>query len=191
MPCSTGFTEAPLRASLKLAQDSSPLQANLALCYSSFCFATSMLASWSDVAQPLISPIIYRSSSSDMIHSSSTTLLLCTDLLLIYWLLTGLTHHLLLNFLNTGFTYTLLLVFFTQDSDRLWRLTPPAQKALGGLLDDSSAAMSFSWSILRNAPPLSPHGSPMCQATQTFPLAPLTREHLVDILEVWDARVSR
>ena len=71
-----------------------------------------------------------------------------------------------------------------QDSDRLWRLTPPAQKALGALLDDSSAAMSFSWSVLRNAPPLSPHGSPMCQATQTFQLAPRTRTELVDILEV-------
>lgn len=78
-----------------------------------------------------------------------------------------------------------LLFFPPQDSDRLWRLTPPAQKALGALLDDSSAAMSFEWSILRNAPPLSPHGSPMCQATHTFPLAPLTREHLVDILQVW------
>lgn len=71
-----------------------------------------------------------------------------------------------------------------QDSDRLWRLTPPAQKALEALLDDSSAAMSFSWSVLRNAPPLSPHGSPMCQATQTFQLAPRTRTELVDILEV-------
>ena len=71
-----------------------------------------------------------------------------------------------------------------QDSDRLWRLTPPAQKALAALLDDSSAAMSFSWSVLRNAPPLSPHGSPMCEATQTFQLAPKTRTELVDILEV-------
>ena len=44
--------------------------------------------------------------------------------------------------------------------------------------------MSFSWSVLRNAPPLSPHGSPMCQATQSFQLAPKTREELVDILEV-------
>lgn len=75
------------------------------------------------------------------------------------------------------------LLCVSEDSDRLWRLTPPAQKALAALLDDSSAAMSFSWSILRNAPPLSPHGSPMCQATQTLPLAPLTREHLVDILQ--------
>lgn len=75
--------------------------------------------------------------------------------------------------------------FHMQDSDRLWRLTPPAQKALAALLDDSSAAMSFSWSVIRNAPPMSPHGSPLCQATQTFQLAPLSREHLVDILEVW------
>ena len=76
------------------------------------------------------------------------------------------------------------MTLILQDSDRLWRLTPPAQRGLSALLDDSSAAMSFSWSVLRNAPPLSPHGSPMCQATQTFPLAPQSRSHLVDILEV-------
>jgi hypothetical protein len=39
-----------------------------------------------------------------------------------------------------------------QDSDVLWRISPPARRALEAVLEEPSAALTLSWQITRTAP---------------------------------------
>lgn len=72
-----------------------------------------------------------------------------------------------------------------QDSDQLWTLTPPARRALESLLaNDSSAAITFGWSVTRNAPPPSTHGGPLCHDARSVALSARSRAQLLQVIQV-------
>lgn len=69
-----------------------------------------------------------------------------------------------------------------QDSDHLWRLSPPARSALKVVLSEPRAALHMTWAITRTAPLASGKGGPECAADVTVTLAGESRQQL---LEVW------
>jgi len=70
------------------------------------------------------------------------------------------------------------------DADNVWSASRPAQSALEDLLGDeaSSVALSFGWNVLRDSPPLSDHGGPLCEGSAAVGLAWTSRIQLRDIL---------
>lgn len=79
------------------------------------------------------------------------------------------------------FLKSLLMV---QDSERYWRVTPPARRALERMLNGSDAALGLSWSVLRDAPLESRHGGPLCQGTREVTLSGGSRRAVLDVLQV-------
>lgn len=71
-----------------------------------------------------------------------------------------------------------------QDSDRFWRVTPPARRSLERMLDESEAELALSWAIVRNAPLESKHGGPLCQGTRQVTLSGSSRNAVLDVLQV-------
>lgn len=71
------------------------------------------------------------------------------------------------------------------DADVLWQPSPPTQRGLQEALadPDGSAVLSFGWNVLRDVPPPSEHGGPGCTGALEVPLAPATRQLLVEVLE--------
>jgi len=74
------------------------------------------------------------------------------------------------------------LLCLAQDSDQAWEATPPARAALASLLQASGASLDVGWRVQRTAPPPSPHGGPLCDGVRRIPLAPLSRQHLLEVL---------
>lgn len=72
----------------------------------------------------------------------------------------------------------------SQDSDRYWRVTPPARQSLERMLGESDAELALSWAIVRNAPLESKHGGPLCQGTRQIALAGGSRDAILDVLQV-------
>jgi hypothetical protein len=68
-----------------------------------------------------------------------------------------------------------------QDSDHLWRLSPPARSALRVVLSEPAAALRISWSVTRTAPLASAKGGPECAADVTLTLAGESREQLLEV----------
>ena len=73
------------------------------------------------------------------------------------------------------------LIGSLQDSDQLWRLSPPARSALQVVLAEPAAALSMSWSITRTAPLASGKGGPECAADVTITLAGESRQRLMEV----------
>lgn len=68
-----------------------------------------------------------------------------------------------------------------QDSDQLWQLSPPARSALAVVLQEPSAALQLSWSIIRTAPLASGKGGPGCEGQINVMLAGETRMQLLEV----------
>eukprot|EP00887_Chlorella_sp_A99_P004668 scaffold4.g4668.t1 len=74
----------------------------------------------------------------------------------------------------------LQLLCVSPDADAYWHLTPPARLALADLLShEAPLALSFGWSVERDAPPPSDHGGPLCSSGSTVPLADASRRALL------------
>ena len=71
-----------------------------------------------------------------------------------------------------------------KDSDRFWRVTPPARRSLERMLGESDAELALGWAIVRSAPLEGKHGGPLCQGTRQVTLSGGTREALLDVLQV-------
>ncbi len=71
-----------------------------------------------------------------------------------------------------------------KDSDRFWRVTPPARRSLERMLGESEAELALGWAIVRSAPLESKHGGPLCQGTRQVTLSGGTREALLEVLQV-------
>lgn len=70
-----------------------------------------------------------------------------------------------------------------QDSDHLWRLSPPARTALEVVLAEPGASLRMSWSVMRTAPLASGKGGPECTADVTVTLAGESRQQLREVRE--------
>lgn len=68
-----------------------------------------------------------------------------------------------------------------QDSDHLWRLSPPARSALQVVLSEPSAALRMTWAVTRTAPLASGKGGPECAADVTVTLAGESRQQLLEV----------
>lgn len=68
-----------------------------------------------------------------------------------------------------------------QDSDHLWRLSPPARAALQVVLSEPAAALRLSWAVTRTAPLASGKGGPECAADVTVTLAGESRQQLLEV----------
>jgi hypothetical protein len=68
-----------------------------------------------------------------------------------------------------------------QDSDHLWRLSPPARSALQVVLSEPSAALHMTWAVTRTAPLASGKGGPECAADVTVTLAGESRQQLLEV----------
>lgn len=75
----------------------------------------------------------------------------------------------------------LLVLLALQDSDSLWRLSPPARAALSVVLNEPAAALRMSWSIMRTGPLASGKGGPECTADVTVTLAGESRQQLLEV----------
>ena len=73
---------------------------------------------------------------------------------------------------------------FVQDSDRFWRVTPPARRSIQRMLNSSAATLALSWEVLRNAPLATKNGGPLCQGVQEIPLSAASSEDILDVLQV-------
>ena len=71
-----------------------------------------------------------------------------------------------------------------QDSDRFWRVTPPARRSIQRMLNSSAATLALSWEVLRNAPLATKNGGPLCQGVQEVPLSAASSQDILDILQV-------
>ena len=73
-----------------------------------------------------------------------------------------------------------------QDSDRYWRLPPPARAALEALLaqPDQAPALALSWAVERDAPLEGKHGGPLCRGTREVPLSGRSRDAVLAVLQV-------
>lgn len=68
-----------------------------------------------------------------------------------------------------------------QDSDHLWRLSPPARAALEIVLSEPAAALHMTWTITRTAPLASGKGGPECAADVALTLAGESRQQLLEV----------
>ncbi|CAL8464921.1 g4456 [Coccomyxa elongata] len=75
------------------------------------------------------------------------------------------------------------LLCTAEDSDRFWRVTPPARRSLERMLGESEAELALGWAIVRSAPLESKHGGPLCQGTRQVALSGGTREALLEVLQ--------
>ncbi len=76
------------------------------------------------------------------------------------------------------------VLFPLQDSDRLWRISPPAKEALKAVLTEPDAALVLQWVIIRTAPLASANGrgsGPACAGEVRLQLAGRTRERLLQV----------
>ena len=71
-----------------------------------------------------------------------------------------------------------------QDSDRFWRVTPPARQSIARMLNSSAATLALSWEILRSAPLATKNGGPLCQGVQEVPLSAASSQDILDVLQV-------
>ena len=71
-----------------------------------------------------------------------------------------------------------------QDSDRFWRVTPPARRSIQRMLNSSAATLALSWEVLRNAPLATKNGGPLCQGVQEIPLSAASSQDILDVLQV-------
>eukprot|EP00775_Hariotina_reticulata_P007362 gene7362-7573_t len=74
------------------------------------------------------------------------------------------------------------LLCLSQDSDVLWKLSPPARSALEVVLSEPSAHLRIGWKISRTAPLASGKGGPTCQGEVLVPLAGESRMQLLEVL---------
>ena len=75
-----------------------------------------------------------------------------------------------------------------QDSDRFWRVTPPARRSIQRMLNSSAATLALSWEVLRNAPLATKNGGPLCQGVQEVPLSAASSQDILDVLQVAPTR---
>ena len=71
-----------------------------------------------------------------------------------------------------------------QDSDRFWRVTPPARRSIQQMLNSSVATLALSWEVLRNAPLATKNGGPLCQGVQEVPLSATSSQSILHVLQV-------
>ena len=71
-----------------------------------------------------------------------------------------------------------------QDSDRFWRVTPPARRSIQRMLNSSAATLALSWEVLRNAPLATKNGGPLCQGVQEIPLSAASSQDILNVLQV-------
>ena len=71
-----------------------------------------------------------------------------------------------------------------QDSDRFWRVTPPARRSIQHMLNSSAATLALSWEVLRNAPLATKNGGPLCQGFQEVPLSATSSQSILHVLQV-------
>ena len=71
-----------------------------------------------------------------------------------------------------------------QDSDRFWRVTPPARRSIQRMLNSSAATLALSWEVLRNAPLATKNGGPLCQGVQEIPLSAASSQDILVVLQV-------
>ena len=71
-----------------------------------------------------------------------------------------------------------------QDSDRFWRVTPPARRSIQRMLNSSAATLALSWEVLRNAPLATKNGGPLCQGVQEVPLSAASSQDILEVLQV-------
>jgi hypothetical protein len=71
-----------------------------------------------------------------------------------------------------------------QDSDRFWRVTPPARQSIQHMLNSSAAMLALSWEVLRNAPLATKNGGPLCQGVQEVPLSATSSQSILHVLQV-------
>jgi hypothetical protein len=71
-----------------------------------------------------------------------------------------------------------------QDSDRFWRVTPPARRSIQHMLNSSAATLALSWEVLRNAPLATKNGGPLCQGVQEVPLSAASSQSILHVLQV-------
>ena len=70
------------------------------------------------------------------------------------------------------------------DADALWAASPPTRRALVDAMDspDADVAISFGWDALRDLPPPSDHGGPLCTGTAAVALADESRVALIAMM---------
>lgn len=74
--------------------------------------------------------------------------------------------------------WCLCLLGAAQDSDRFWRVTPPARRSIQRMLNSSAATLALSWEILRSAPLATKKG------IQEVPLSAATSQGILHVLQV-------
>lgn len=76
------------------------------------------------------------------------------------------------------------LLCSSEDSDDVWKISPPARNQTIGLLleEDTPIVMSFAWRITRDIPGVSDHGGPVCEGSQEFTVSTRTRKKLATLI---------